>query len=115
MVSTQTVGPVLAEDLLKQATNPTRGGVTAYSIPQSSANLGYLVGGAMALRELAAPMSSNQPRPLQQALPNPLRAVDGWDGLVLKSLTQVTDFKRVLLLTDLSRPAAPGSNRWDPR
>ena len=100
LVSTQTVGPVLAEDLLKLAVNPTRGGVTAYSIPQSSANLGYLVGGAMALRELAAPMASNQPRPLQQALPSPLRAVDGWDGLVLKSLSQVTDFKRVLLLTD---------------
>lgn len=100
LVSSQVVGPVLGEELLKQAASSARGGVTTYAIPQSSANLGYLVGGAMALRELAAPMNSSNPRPLKQALPAPLRAVDGWDGLVLKSLSQVTDFKRILLLTD---------------
>lgn len=100
MVSTQPVGVVLAEDLLKDAATPDRGSAITFSVPQSSANLGYLVGGAFSLRELAAPMDASHPRPLQSALPAPLRADGGWDGLVLKSLSQITDFKRVILLTD---------------
>lgn len=100
LISTQPVGTVLGEELLKAAADPQRGGVKGYSISQSTANLGYLVGGAIALRELAAPMGADAPRPLQQILPAPFRAEGGWNGLVLKSLSQVTDFKRVILLTD---------------
>jgi hypothetical protein len=78
-ISSSPTGPILAEKLL----------LAAYSINETSVNLGYVPGGTTALQALVSD--------LRGTLPQPLRG--SWDSPVLQSVNTLADFEQVILLT----------------
>ncbi len=93
-VSTNPVGPALAQDLFNSSL-----GTTGYKT-ELMANLGYLIGGSTALKAMAAPSSPGSPPSLRDALPLTWSGNGSWNQPALFGLTQVSDFKQVILLTD---------------
>ncbi len=93
-VSTNPVGPALAQDLFASAL-----GTTGYKT-ELAANLGYLIGGSTALKAMAAPASASIAHPLQDALPQVWSVSGSWNVPALYGLNQVNDFTQVILLTD---------------
>jgi len=89
LASTLPAGPVLGEMLLKDAK------ITPL------ANLGYLAGGAQTLKRLAAPASKELPDPLAQIAPFIYPGGRSWNDVAdLRGLHAVTDFQRIVVLTD---------------
>ena len=86
VASTVPVGPVLGEMLLSQAS------ITPV------ANFNYIAGGTHALKMIGAHATLEQPAPLQQVIPYPYG--QGWADPGLQGIKDITDFQRILVLTD---------------
>lgn len=88
LISTVPAGPVVGKALLSEA------GLA------SSANLGYLAGGASALKMLATHASAEVPTPLQQLVPFPYPTGITWSDPSLSGLEEIDSFQLIIVLTD---------------
>jgi hypothetical protein len=99
LISTNPIGPLLGEDLLSRA-NLNQ---LTFKPGLQQANLGYLLGGSTALKQLASPAGAGLPQPLVKAIPVPWSTAGSADwkaNKALAGLNQMADFKLILVLTD---------------
>ncbi|WP_322509286.1 zinc ribbon domain-containing protein, partial [Anaerolinea sp.] len=92
IVSTVVGGPVLADELVREAALAR----PQYVVSERALNLGYLAGGTTSLLEFA----QNPRRAAPSALDTALTGVGAWDRPVAQGVNSIQDFVLVIVLTD---------------
>ena len=98
LLSTVPAGPVLAEDLLRQASSELQaaGALSAPLPAERVINLGYLPGGLSSLQELAL----NPQQAARYAFNASKETKTAWEHPALQGITELSGFAAVIVLTD---------------
>jgi hypothetical protein len=88
LISTNPMGPVLAEKLLSEL----QGGQPGYSISTKTLNLGYLAGGPSGLYNFAIEPQITTPMTVDHKI--------AWDQPILKNIKSISDFSDVFVITE---------------